>query len=78
MPTYDYTCTACDWRGDIMHRVSDDRPHCPTCGGELKVNVHAPMIHFIGDGWYCASYGSGFNLPRRGDNDRPDHFDTRR
>src|SRR5512140_2047639 len=54
MPVYDYLCTACDHRADILHGINDPGPHfCPSCGAEgtMRKQFSAPTIHFKGSGW---------------------------
>jgi putative FmdB family regulatory protein len=54
MPIYDYLCTACDHRADILHGINDPGPHfCPSCGAEgtMRKQFSAPSIHFKGTGW---------------------------
>lgn len=54
MPIYDYLCTACDHRADILHGLNDPGPNfCPSCGAEgtMRKQFSAPSIHFKGSGW---------------------------
>src|SRR5512140_533425 len=54
MPVYDYLCTACDHRADILHGINDPGPNfCPSCGAEgtMRKQFSAPTIHFKGSGW---------------------------
>jgi len=54
MPIYDYLCTACDHRADILHGINDPGPNfCPSCGGEgtMRKQFAAPTIHYKGSGW---------------------------
>ncbi len=54
MPVYDYLCTACDHRSDILHGINDPAPNfCPSCGAEgtMRKQFSAPTIHFKGSGW---------------------------
>ena len=54
MPVYDYLCTACDHRADILHGINDPGPNfCPSCGkeGTMRKLFSAPSIHFKGSGW---------------------------
>ena len=54
MPVYDYLCTACDHRADILHGINDEGPKfCPSCGAEgtMRKQFSAPSIHFKGSGW---------------------------
>ncbi len=54
MPVYDYLCTACDHRADILHGINDPGPNfCPSCGadGTMRKQFAAPAVHFKGSGW---------------------------
>jgi len=62
MPVYDYLCTACDHRADILHGINDEGPKfCPSCGAEgtMRKQFSAPSIHFKGSGWAKKDRGSG-------------------
>jgi putative FmdB family regulatory protein len=54
MPIYEYVCTACDHRADILHGINDPGPNfCPSCGreGTMKKQFAPPAIHYKGSGW---------------------------
>ena len=54
MPIYEYVCTACDHRADILHGINDPGPlFCPSCGreGTMRKLIAAPAIHYRGSGW---------------------------
>lgn len=62
MPIYDYVCTACDHRTDILHGINDPGPNfCPSCGkeGTMRKQFSAPSIHFKGSGWAKKDRGGG-------------------
>ncbi len=62
MPLYDYVCTACDHRADILHGINDPGPNfCPSCGAEgtMRKQFSAPSIHFKGSGWARKDRGGG-------------------
>ncbi len=62
MPIYDYVCTACDHRADILHGINDPGPNfCPSCGkeGSMRKQFSAPSIHFKGSGWAKKDRGGG-------------------
>ncbi|HUG29684.1 MAG TPA: zinc ribbon domain-containing protein [Candidatus Limnocylindria bacterium] len=54
MPIYDYVCTSCRHRIEVIHGIHDAGPRfCPACGEEatmLKALV-SPAVHFKGSGW---------------------------
>jgi putative FmdB family regulatory protein len=54
MPIYEYTCSACGTRTDILHGINDGAPNfCPDCGaeGSLRKAFAPPAIVFKGSGW---------------------------
>lgn len=64
MPLYEYQCTNCSARVEILQRVSDPPySHCPKCGGEMKKLLSAPAIQFKGSGFYKTDYASKSAAP---------------
>lgn len=53
MPTYQYACTACAERLEVVQRFTDDPlTECPACGGTLR-KVFSPVgVVFKGSGFY--------------------------
>jgi len=54
MPIYEYVCTTCDHRADILHGINDPGPNfCPSCGeeGTMRKQFAPPAIHYKGSGW---------------------------
>ncbi|MEW6223448.1 MAG: zinc ribbon domain-containing protein [Chloroflexota bacterium] len=54
MPIYEYICTACDHRADILHGINDPAPqYCLSCGkgGTMRKLFAPPTIHYKGSGW---------------------------
>jgi putative FmdB family regulatory protein len=54
MPIYEYLCSACGHRTEILHGINADGPRfCPACGaeGKLRKAITAPSIVFKGSGW---------------------------
>ncbi|MDF2741109.1 MAG: regulatory protein FmdB family [Actinomycetia bacterium] len=53
MPTYEYACTECGDRTEVVQSFSDAPPTtCPVCGGVLR-RVFSPVgIVFKGSGFY--------------------------
>jgi len=59
MPLYEYQCTKCSERHEIIQRFSDaPMTHCPTCGGETRKLFSSPAIQFKGSGFYKTDYPS--------------------
>jgi putative FmdB family regulatory protein len=54
VPIYEYVCSACHHRVDILHGINEDGPtFCPSCGAEgtMRKAFAAPTVHFKGTGW---------------------------
>lgn len=54
MPIYDYICSACGQRTEVVHGIHGHGPlSCPQCGaeGSMKKAFVPPAIHFKGSGW---------------------------
>ena len=60
MPTYEYACTECGERLEVVQRFSDDPlTVCEACGGKLR-KVFAPVgIVFKGSGFYRTDSRNG-------------------
>jgi putative FmdB family regulatory protein len=64
MPLYEYQCTKCGERTEILQGVSGPpHTHCPKCGGEVKKLFSAPAIQFKGSGFYKTDYASKSSSP---------------
>lgn len=60
MPIYEYQCTQCSERQEVIQRFSDaPLSHCPSCGGDMKKLPSSPAIQFKGSGFYKTDYASG-------------------
>jgi len=57
MPLYEYECTKCGKRTELLQRF-DDEPlaECPECGGPVRKLLSAPAVQFKGSGWYVTDY----------------------
>ena len=52
MPIYDYICTACAHRMEVVHGIHSHGPDgCPVCGATMRKALVMPAIHFKGSGW---------------------------
>ncbi len=52
MPTYDYVCSACGHRIEVVHGIQGHGPAaCPVCGGPMRKALNVPAVHFKGSGW---------------------------
>ncbi|HEX9458294.1 MAG TPA: zinc ribbon domain-containing protein [Thermoanaerobaculia bacterium] len=59
MPIYEYQCTKCNDRMEVIQKFTDP-PYaaCTKCGGEVKKLASAPAIQFKGSGFYKTDYAS--------------------
>lgn len=60
MPFYEYRCTACEHRFEVLQSMSDEPlTVCEQCGAEAAERVlFAPAIHFKGSGFHNTDYGT--------------------
>jgi putative FmdB family regulatory protein len=57
MPLYEYQCSRCRARFEVIQKASDmPRQKCPKCGGALKKVISPPALQFKGSGWYITDY----------------------
>jgi putative FmdB family regulatory protein len=57
MPLYEYRCTQCFRRVEIIQKVGDPPlEKCKVCGGAMKKVISSPAIQFKGSGWYITDY----------------------
>jgi putative FmdB family regulatory protein len=53
VPTYQYACTACAERLEVVQKFTDDPlTECPECGGALRKVFSAVGVVFKGSGFY--------------------------
>jgi putative FmdB family regulatory protein len=59
MPLYEYECTNCKDRVEVIQRVSDPPySQCAKCGADMKKLISSPAIQFKGSGFYKTDYAS--------------------
>jgi putative FmdB family regulatory protein len=52
VPVYDYVCSGCGHRFEVLHGLNEAGPHqCPLCEGRVNRAFVPPTIHFKGSGW---------------------------
>jgi putative FmdB family regulatory protein len=54
VPIYDYICSNCRHRTEVIHGINEAGPRfCPACGAEgtLTKAFTTPAVHFKGSGW---------------------------
>ncbi|MPS47747.1 zinc ribbon domain-containing protein [Methylobacillus sp.] len=58
MPIYDYQCTSCGHKAELMRKVSEaGTTACPVCAKEtFEKQVSAPSFQLNGTGWYATDF----------------------
>ena len=57
MPLYEYQCTVCEHRFEVIQRLSDPvKSSCPLCEEPVRKLISAPAFQFKGSGWYVTDY----------------------
>ena len=57
MPLYEYKCSKCHVKFEVIQKVSDPPlKKCIKCGGAVTKTISAPAIQFKGSGWYITDY----------------------
>ena len=64
MPLYEYRCTSCGERTEVLQHLGEaPLRECPRCGGALEKLISAPALQFKGTGWYVTDYGHRHSTP---------------
>ena len=67
MPLYEYECTKCGHRTELLQRYGDPPlEKCPECGAAVRKLFSAPAVQFKGTGWYVTDYGGKSKPPATG------------
>ena len=57
MPVYEYQCTKCGRRVELMQKITDEsRQTCPSCKGQLRRLMSLTSFQLKGNGWYATDY----------------------
>jgi putative FmdB family regulatory protein len=58
MPIYDYQCSSCGHKAEVMRKISEPNlTVCPACGSEtFAKQVSAPSFQLTGSGWYATDF----------------------
>jgi putative FmdB family regulatory protein len=64
MPIYEYECSGCGKRHEIMQKITDSPlTKCPDCGGDMKKMISNTSFVLKGTGWYMTDYASNKRSP---------------
>ena len=74
MPRYDYQCTSCDYRFELVQSFSEaGRGECPLCSGSGRRVFHAVPVIYKGSGFYTTDYGRPKAPAEKGEKETADH-----
>ena len=61
MPIYEYKCTSCGHKKEVLQKLSDaPLKECPACGkATLSKLISAAGFHLKGSGWYATDFKGG-------------------
>ena len=78
MPLYEYECSACGRRSEVLQKFSDEPlTTCSHCGGPVQRLISSSAIHFKGTGWYVTDYAQKSTTPPAGNGkDKKDKEET--
>jgi putative FmdB family regulatory protein len=64
MPLYEYRCSKCEKKIEVIRKFSDPPlTEHEGCGGTLEQLLSAPAFQLKGTGWYVTDYGKGGSKP---------------
>lgn len=73
MPTYEYLCTECGDRKEVVQSFTDDSlTICEVCGGKLRKVIFPVGIQFKGSGFYSTDRRASQPMSRAGKQDAKD------
>jgi len=63
MPIYDFQCSSCGFKDEVMRKSSAANIEpCPKCGAEtFTKQLSAPSFQLSGSGWYATDFKNGPN-----------------
>lgn len=67
MPIYDYQCTSCGFRKEVMRKISEPNlTGCPECGkATFAKQLSAPSFQLTGSGWYATDFKDSGSKPAK-------------
>ena len=69
MPIYDYQCSSCGFKAEVMRKISAPNIEaCPECAAEtFSKQLSAPSFQLNGSGWYATDFKNGYSKPAKAD-----------
>ena len=78
MPTYEYLCTECGDRREVVQSFTDESlTTCEVCGGKLRKVIYPVGIQFKGSGFYSTDRRASHPMSRMGKQDSKDSKDSK-
>ncbi len=73
MPIYDYQCTSCGFKKEVMRKISEPNlTDCPECGkATFAKQLSAPSFQLNGSGWYATDFKGGGAKPAEKKSEEP-------
>ena len=72
MPLYEYRCSKCEKKIEVIRKFSDPPlTEHEGCGGTLEQLLSAPAFQLKGTGWYVTDYGKGGTKPSADGSSKP-------
>ena len=73
MPIYDYQCTSCGFKKEVMRKISEPNlTDCPECGKDtFAKQLSAPSFQLNGSGWYATDFKGGGAKPAEKKSEEP-------
>jgi len=66
MPLYEYRCSKCGDKFEVIQKFADEPLAVHEgCGGAVERLISAPGLHFKGSGWYITDYARGGSSPKK-------------
>ena len=64
MPIYDFACTSCGFKAELMRKISEPSlTICPQCSKEAFAKLlSAPSFQLSGSGWYASDFKDKKNV----------------
>jgi len=64
MPIYDFACTSCGFKAELMRKISEPSlTICPQCSKEAFAKLlSAPSFQLSGTGWYASDFKDKKNV----------------
>ena len=68
MPIYDFACTSCGFKAELMRKISEpSQAACPNCNKNTFAKMlSAPSFQLSGSGWYASDFKD--KKPKNSDN----------